>query len=182
MRIIETGLNDCFVLEPMVHIDSRGYFLETYNEEAFKSKLGLEIEFVQDNESKSSIGVLRGLHYQKDAYSQTKLIRVVKGKILDVAVDIREKSSTFGKHIAVELSEDNKKQLLVPRGFAHGFVVLENETIVNYKCDNLYNKASEAGIIYNDPTLNIDWILPESDLIISEKDLVLPRFESAIYQ
>lgn len=182
MNIIDTGLNDCFIIEPSVFEDERGYFLETYNQHQFKSKMGLRAKFVQDNESKSSKGVLRGLHYQKGKYGQAKLVRVVKGRVLDVAVDIREKSSTFGKHIAVELSEDNKKQLFVPRGFAHGFVVLEDETIFNYKCDNLYNKPSEAGIIFNDPLLNIDWKLPENDLIISEKDLVLPKFENAAYQ
>lgn len=182
MNVIETDLEGCFILEPKIFEDARGYFHETYNLRSFNHKLKSEIKFVQENESMSSKGVLRGLHYQKDQYAQAKLVRVVKGKVLDVTVDIREKSSTFGKYITVELSEENKRQLFVPRGFAHGFVVLENETIFNYKCDNFYNKSSEAGIIFNDPILNIDWKLPENDLIVSEKDLVLPKFENAVYQ
>lgn len=182
MNVLDTILNDCYIIEPQVFEDQRGYFVETFNNQNFKAKVGIDVHFVQDNESKSSKGVLRGLHYQRDEHSQAKLVRVVKGKVLDVAVDIREKSSTFGKHIAVELSGDNKRQLFVPRGFAHGFVVLEDDTIFSYKCDNLYNKPFEAGIIFNDPMLDIDWKLPEKDLIISEKDLVLPKFENAVYQ
>ncbi len=137
------------------------------------------VNFVQDNESQSSKGVLRGLHYQTGEHAQAKLVRVVKGRVLDVVVDIRKDSKTFGDHFSIELNSENKTQLYVPRGFAHGFIVLEDETIFSYKCDNLYNKASEAGIIYNDEDLNINWELSENDFIISEKDAVLPKFKDA---
>lgn len=182
MTILPTVLNDCFIIEPRVFADQRGYFVETFNKKSFWQQAGFEVHFVQDNESKSSKGVLRGLHYQAGEHAQAKLVRVVKGKVLDVAVDLRESSSTFGQHISVELTEDNKRQLFVPRGFAHGFVVLEDETIFNYKCDNFYHKDSEQGVIFNDPELDIDWILPENELLISEKDLVLPKFKNAVYQ
>ena len=179
MKATETKLEGCFILEPTIFEDKRGYFFESFNEEKFNTLIKTKVIFVQDNESFSSKGVLRGLHYQVGEHAQAKLVRVIKGKVLDVAVDVRENSKTFGQHVAVELSEDNKKQLFVPRGFAHGFIVLSDTAIFSYKCDNLYNKASEGGIIYNDPKLNIDWQLPEKELLVSEKDVVLPTLENA---
>ena len=179
MEIIQTKLKDCFIIKPNVFLDDRGYFLETFNEMSFKKLTGVQVNFVQDNESKSSRGVLRGLHYQRNEHAQAKLVRTIKGKVLDVAVDIRSTSPTFGEHIVVELSEENKQQLFVPRGFAHGFIVLEDDTIFSYKCDNFYNKASEGGIIYNDSKLNIDWQLQEDDILVSKKDAILPLFENA---
>lgn len=175
----ETKLKGCFIIEPQVFKDKRGYFVESYNQATFNNALGIDINFVQDNESQSSKGVLRGLHYQRGKHAQSKLVRVVKGRVLDVVVDLRPDSSTFGEHVTVELSEANKTQFFVPRGFAHGFIVLENDTIFSYKCDNYYHKASEAGIIYNDEDLGIDWRLSDEELIISEKDLVLPNFKNA---
>ncbi|WP_341215808.1 dTDP-4-dehydrorhamnose 3,5-epimerase [uncultured Wocania sp.] len=180
MTVKETKLKGCFVIEPKIFEDKRGYFLESYNQKLFNNLIGANIKFVQDNESFSSKGVLRGLHYQTGKHAQSKLVRVLKGKVLDVAVDIRKQSQTFGKHIAVELSKENKKQLYVPRGFAHGFIVLSDTAIFSYKCDNFYKKEAEAGIIYNDKNLNIDWQLNEEDFIVSEKDLILPKFENAI--
>lgn len=180
MTVTETKLKDCFIIEPQVFGDKRGYFLETFNSEKFKALTHQDVTFVQDNESFSSRGVLRGLHYQLGEHAQAKLVRVVKGEVLDVAVDVRKESPTFGQHVAVNLTEDNKKQLFVPRGFAHGFVVLSDTAIFAYKCDNLYNKASEGGIIYNDASLNIDWQIDETDMLISEKDTVLPAFENAL--
>ncbi len=174
----ETKLKGCFILEPKIFKDSRGYFFESFNSETFNRVIGKEVNFVQDNESYSSKGVLRGLHYQIGKYAQAKLVRVVKGCVLDVAVDLRKESDTYGEYASVELTEDNKKQLFVPRGFAHGFIVLSNIAIFSYKCDNFYNKESEGGIIYNDKALNIDWRLPEEELIISEKDLQLPNLEA----
>lgn len=179
MTIKETKLKGCFILQPQIFKDKRGYFIESFNQQTFNSKLGLDIQFVQDNESKSSRGVLRGLHYQMGEYAQAKLVRVIKGRVLDVAVDMRKGSQTFGEHISVELTEENKTQLFVPRGFAHGFIVLEDETIFSYKCDNFYNKASEAGVIYNDEDLNINWQLQSSEFILSDKDLVLPTLKDA---
>ncbi len=179
MKAIETKLKGCFVLEPKIFKDKRGYFFESFNQEKLNQLINKEVEFVQDNESFSSKGVLRGLHYQIGEHAQAKLVRVIKGKVLDIAVDIRKKSNTFGQYVAVELSEENKKQLFVPRGFAHGFVVLSDTAIFSYKCDNFYNKASEGGIIYNDPKLNIDWQLSENELLVSEKDVVLPTLENA---
>jgi len=173
----ETKLKGCYILEPKVFEDKRGYFLESYNKNVFNEALDLKVEFVQDNESFSSKGVLRGLHYQVGKFAQAKLVRVIKGCVLDIAVDLTENSNTFGQHVAIELSEENKKQLFVPRGFAHGFVVLSEKAIFSYKCDNFYNKESERGIIFSDPTLNIDWKLPKNQLIISEKDINLPKFE-----
>lgn len=178
MIVKETKLANCFVLEPKVFNDSRGYFLESFNQNTFQKVTGLSVNFVQDNESMSSKGVLRGLHFQTGEFAQAKLVRVIKGKVLDVAVDLRKDSITYGEYVAEELSEDNKKQLFVPRGFAHGFIVLSNTAIFSYKCDNYYNKASEGGIIYNDKSLNIDWKLEEKDFIISEKDLLLPTLQS----
>jgi len=176
----ETHLKDCFIIEPSVFEDHRGYFLESFNEKNFKHLTGLEVNFVQDNESKSSKGVLRGLHFQKGEFEQAKLVRVINGSVLDVCIDIRKESATFGKQFSIILSEANKKQLFVPRGFAHGFVVLEDNTIFSYKCDNYYNKASEGGIIYNDKTLNIDWHLKDSELILSNKDKELETFQNFI--
>ncbi len=177
MKVIETKLKGCYIIEPTIFSDDRGYFYETFNKQKFEKLIGQTVNFVQDNESFSSRGVLRGLHFQKGEYAQAKLVRVLQGAVLDVAVDIRKNSSTFGEHIAVEITAENKKQLFVPRGFAHGFVVLSDTVTFLYKCDNFYNKASEGGIIYNDKTLNIDWKIPQNELIISEKDAVLPTFE-----
>ena len=178
MNVKETKLKGCFILEPKVFEDERGYFYESYNEKTFNDAIGREVVFVQDNESFSTKGVLRGLHFQKGAYAQAKLVRVIKGSVLDVAVDLRKESETYGQYISIDLSEENKKQLYIPRGFAHGFVVLSNTAIFSYKCDNFYNKEAESGIIYNDKHLNIDWKLPEEALILSDKDLKLPGFES----
>lgn len=180
MEIQHTILNDCFILKPKVFKDDRGSFSETFNRKQFSTLTGIDPDFVQDNQSISKYGVLRGLHLQHGEMAQAKLVRVVKGKVLDVAVDLRKESSSFGKHIVVELSEENNHQLFIPRGFAHGFVVLQDDTVFAYKCDNYYDKASEGGIIYNDATLSIDWHLPKEDLIISEKDLALPSIEEVI--
>ena len=180
MNVNETILEGCFVIQPKVIQDKRGYFLESFNQALFKEGLKRDINFVQDNESYSSKGVLRGLHYQKGDYAQAKLVRVIKGKILDVVVDLRTDSPTFSKHISIELSEDNKTQLFIPRGFAHGFVVLSDTAIFSYKCDNFYNKASEGGVIYNDKDLNIDWKLDEKEFIVSEKDLELPTLKEVV--
>ncbi len=179
MPFIPTNIPDLLIFEPKVFEDSRGYFFEAYNTQSFADE-GVDIRFVQDNQSKSSYGVIRGLHYQLNPYAQTKLVRVLEGIILDVAVDIRKGSPTFGQHFAIELSAENKKQLLVPQGFAHGFSVLSETAIVLYKCDQLYNKQSEAGIVFNDPTLNIDWKLLANKALVSEKDALLPRFENCI--
>ncbi|MDA9069933.1 dTDP-4-dehydrorhamnose 3,5-epimerase [Arenitalea sp.] len=180
MNVNETNLEGCFIIQPKVIQDKRGYFLESFNQAVFKEGLNRDINFVQDNESYSSKGVLRGLHYQKGDYAQAKLVRVIKGKILDVVVDLRTDSPTFSKHMSIELSEDNKTQLFIPRGFAHGFVVLSDTAIFSYKCDNFYNKASEGGIIYNDKDLNIDWKLDEKEFIVSEKDLELPTLKEVV--
>lgn len=177
MKILETYLKGCYVLEPKVFQDQRGLFFEAFQQRSFNRKLGLNIDFVQDNESISSKGVLRGLHYQRGEHSQAKLVRVISGSVMDVVVDLRKDSITFGKHFTIKLTDYNKKQLFIPRGFAHGFLALEDHTVFNYKCDNFYNKSSEAGIIYNDLDLNIDWKIPEEELIISEKDKGLPTFE-----
>tara|TARA_R100001369_G_scaffold21694_1_gene39369 strand:- start:995 stop:1540 length:546 start_codon:yes stop_codon:yes gene_type:complete len=179
MLVTETKLKGCFVLQPAIFKDKRGYFIESFNQETFNHTLGINVNFVQDNESQSLKGVLRGLHYQTGEHAQAKLVRVIKGRVLDIVLDIRKGSKTFGDYFSIELNAENKTQLYVPRGFAHGFIVLEDETIFSYKCDNLYNKASEAGIIYNDQDLNINWELPENDFIISEKDTVLPKFKDA---
>ena len=178
MTVKETKLEGCFIIEPKIYSDARGYFQETFNQQTFQQLTGETVNFVQDNESMSSKGVLRGLHYQKGEHAQAKLVRVIKGKVLDIAVDLRKDSPTFGDHFSIELSGINKTQLFIPRGFAHGFIVLENDTIFSYKCDNFYNKESEGGIIYNDETLEIDWLFPESEMIISEKDKELPTFKS----
>ena len=174
MIITETKLKDCFIIEPTLHTDKRGYFTESFNQQNFNKYIGKTINFVQDNESMSSRGVLRGLHYQTNAHAQA---RVVKGEVLDIVVDLRKASKTFGQHISVRLNGDNKKQVFIPRGFAHGFLVLKDQTIFSYKCDNYYNKSSENGILYNDVTLNIDWLLPDDELILSDKDKTLQTFQ-----
>ncbi len=173
MPFIATEIPDLLVFEPKVFEDNRGYFFESYNEKIFEQE-GVDIRFVQDNQSSSSYGVIRGLHYQLDPYAQTKLIRVLSGRILDVAVDLRKGSPTYGRHFDLELSAENRKQLLVPKGFAHGFSVLSEKAEVMYKCDAFYNKRSEGGIAFNDPALNIDWQIPADKAIVSDKDLVLP--------
>lgn len=178
MKIIPTILKDLFILEPTVFEDERGFFFESFNKEKLQ-KAGLEYNFIQDNHSKSSYGVLRGLHFQNNPYAQAKLVRVVEGKVLDVVVDIRKESPTYLQHFTLELSAENKLQLLIPRGFAHGFVVLSNTCEFLYKCDNIYDKASEGGIAYNDSTLNIDWIIPEKDVILSDKDQQNPTIQNA---
>jgi dTDP-4-dehydrorhamnose 3,5-epimerase len=177
MPFYKTDIPGLLVFEPKVFEDSRGYFFEAYNEEVFR-KEGIDLRFVQDNQSKSSYGVIRGLHYQLPPHEQFKLVRVLQGSILDVAVDIRKGSPTFGKHFSMELSAENKIQLLIPPGFAHGFSVLSDTAVVFYKCDALYNQESEAGIRYNDPSLNIDWKIPAGKEIVSEKDLQQPVFEN----
>lgn len=176
MNIISTPIKDLYVLEPRVFEDTRGYFFESYNKEKLKLE-DIEYDFVQDNQSKSSYGVIRGLHYQLNPKAQTKLVRVLQGKILDVAVDVRRNSPTYGQHFAIELTEDNKKQLLIPRGFAHGFSVLSETAVVMYKCDNYYAPDCDAGIIYNDPKLGIDWQIPADKVILSDKDAALPTLE-----
>lgn len=177
MPFHKTEIPGLLIFEPKVFEDSRGYFFEAYSEKAFQDG-GIHLRFVQDNQSKSSYGVIRGLHYQLNPHAQFKLVRVIEGVILDVAVDIRKGSPTFGKHFSLELSAENKKQLLIPSGFAHGFSVLSSTAVVFYKCDVLYNKKSEAGILYNDPSLNIDWQIPGGNEIVSEKDLRQPIFEN----
>lgn len=178
MRLIETTIPDLYIVEPKVFEDSRGYFFENFSQRVFVEN-GIDISFVQDNESKSTKGVLRGLHYQLAPYAQTKLVRVISGSILDVVVDIRQGSPTFGKHFTLELSGENKLQLFIPKGFAHGFSVLSDEVIVNYKCDNFYQPEAERGILYNDPELNIDWKIDLEQAIVSAKDKVNPSFSKA---
>jgi len=175
MPFVTTEIEGVLIYEPSVYKDDRGYFFESYNEQTFH-KEGVTNRFLQDNQSFSKYGVIRGLHYQLDPHPQTKLVRVLQGKILDIAVDIRQGSPTFGKYVSVELSADNKRQLLVPRGFAHGFSVLSDTAEVSYKCDGLYDKASEGGIRFDDPQLNIDWRLPLDKAIVSSKDKDLPLF------
>lgn len=178
MPFYKTDIQDLLIFEPNVFEDSRGYFFEAYNEKRFHDE-GIDLRFVQDNQSKSCYGVIRGLHYQLNPHAQFKLVRALEGTILDVAVDIRKGSPTFGRHFSIELSSENKKQLLVPAGFAHGFSVLSDTAIVFYKCNVLYNKESEAGIRFNDPLLNIDWKIREGKEIVSEKDLQQPLFKNA---
>lgn len=178
MNIKETKLKGCFVIEPIVFGDDRGYFFESFNKQRFKDLTGVNTEFVQDNEAFSNRGVLRGLHFQKEAYAQAKLVRVVKGKVLDVVVDIRKNSSTYGETFSCVLSDQNKKQMFVPRGFAHGYSVLEDNTIFTYKCDNYYHPNAEGGIVYNDSILKIDWMLEGDEIQLSNKDKVLPTFRS----
>lgn len=180
LEIKQTPLKDCFILKPTLFRDERGVFSETYNKKVFKEITGLDIDFVQDNQSISSYGVLRGLHFQMGKMAQSKLVRVIKGKVLDVVVDVRKESETFGKQFSLILDDVENLQLFVPKGFAHGFITLSEKSIFSYKCDNFYDKTSEGGIIYNDATLAIDWHLPKEDFIISEKDLQLPTFKEAI--
>ena len=173
MPFIATDIPGLLVFEPKVFADSRGYFFESYNANVFLNE-GIDIRFVQDNQSSSSYGVIRGLHYQLNPHAQTKLVRVLAGSILDVAVDMRKGSPSFGRHFTIELSADNKKQLFVPRGFAHGFSVISERAEVLYKCDDFYNKASEGGIRFDDPALSIDWKIPADKAIVSDKDKILP--------
>ena len=170
MQYTETSIDGVYIIEPKVFNDQRGYFFEAWKKAEFEEHIG-KIEFVQDNESRSSYGVLRGLHYQKGEFSQAKLVRVIKGKVLDVAVDLRKSSTTFGKYVAVELSEENKRQFFIPRGFAHGFVVLSDDAIFTYKVDNVYAPHAEASIRWNDETIGIEWPIDPKDVITSEKDL-----------
>lgn len=171
MNYIQAAIEGVWVIEPKVFNDQRGYFFEAWKQAEFDEHIGRHVSFIQDNESKSSYGVLRGLHYQKGEFSQAKLVRVIKGCVLDVAVDIRKKSSTFGKYVAVELSEENKRQFFIPRGFAHGFLVLSDEAIFTYKVDNVYAPQAEASIRWNDETIGIDWPIDTKDVLTSEKDL-----------
>jgi len=179
MIFTETKLKGCFILEPKIIKDERGYFMESFNEKTFQNGVGKEVRFVQDNQSFSSKGVLRGLHYQTGEHAQAKLVRVLQGEVLDVAVDIRPGSETYGQYVSVLLSGENQTQFFIPRGFAHGFLVLSDTATFFYKCDNFYNKDSEGGLIFNDTTLNIDWGFPEEKLIISEKDQILPNLSNA---
>lgn len=176
MEIVETPIKDLIIVRPDVFADSRGYFTELYNENRYRA-YGIDNNFVQDNLSRSSYGVVRGLHLQKGESAQAKLVKVIVGKVWDVAVDLRKGSSTYGKWFGVELSDENHLQFLIPRGFAHGFSVLSPTAIFSYKCDNLYDKQAEGGIIYNDPTLAIDWKVPVGEMIVSDKDLLLPTFD-----
>lgn len=174
----ETEIKGVYVIEPRVFNDARGYFFEAWKRDEFKENVG-DVEFIQDNESKSSYGVLRGLHFQKGDLSQAKLVRVIKGKVLDVAVDLRKTSPTFGKHVMVELSDENKRQFFIPRGFAHGFLVLSEEAIFTYKVDNPYAPQAEAGVCWNDPELGIEWPIDSKNVLTSEKDLKLPLLRDA---
>lgn len=176
MTIETTPIQDLLIVKPTVFEDMRGYFFEAYNQDILKAE-GINIHFVQDNQSFSKRSTLRGLHYQNPPFAQTKLVRVLQGEIIDVAVDIRKQSPTYGKHFAIKLSAENKKQLLIPHGFAHGFSVISETAVVMYKCDQFYNKASEGGICFDDPSLNIDWGMDLKNVIVSDKDLVLPRME-----
>lgn len=176
MEIVETPIKDLIIVRPDVFADSRGYFTELYNENRYRA-YGIDNNFVQDNLSRSSYGVVRGLHLQKGESAQAKLVKVIVGKVWDVAVDLRQGSSTYGKWFGVELSDENHLQFLIPREFAHGFSVLSPTAIFSYKCDNLYDKQAEGGIIYNDPTLAIDWKVPVGEMIVSDKDLLLPTFD-----
>ena len=179
MNFIPTKLDGCYIIEPKIIKDERGYFMESFNENTFQKGVQQDVHFVQDNQSFSTKGVLRGLHYQTGSHCQAKLVRVLHGEVLDIAVDIRPESKTFGEHIAIALSANNQKQFFVPRGFAHGFLVLSDTATFFYKCDNFYNKDSEGGILFNDPELNLDWQFPEVELIISEKDQILPTLANA---
>lgn len=179
MNFIETKLKGCFIIEPKVFHDDRGYFMESFNQNTFNNGIGQEVNFVQDNQSYSSKGVLRGLHYQCGEHAQAKLVRVLQGEVLDVVVDLRPDSETYGQSLSVLLSGENQKQFFVPRGFAHGFLVVSETATFFYKCDNFYNKESEGGVIYNDSSLAIDWQFDSEDLIISEKDKELPLLKKA---
>ena len=178
MNKIKSNIDEVVIIEPQIHSDSRGYFFESFNQKEFEEKV-CKTTFVQDNESKSSFGVLRGLHFQRPPFAQSKLVRVVKGAVLDVAVDIRTGSPTFGQHVSIELTEDNHRQFFIPRGFAHGFSVLSEEVIFQYKCDNLYAPQYEGAIAWDDPDLGIDWHIPKDKMLLSEKDKIHPRLKEA---
>lgn len=182
MKISQTPLQDCFIIENTVFNDDRGYFFESFNQQKFKNQTGIDVNFVQDNQSKSTFGVLRGIHFQKGEHAQAKLVRVLEGSVLDVAVDLRPNSPTFGKWFTLELTATNNLQLFVPRGFGHGFVVTSPTATFFYKCDNLYNKESEGGILFNDKTLNIDWQIDNQSVILSPKDAILPSFDESKHQ
>jgi dTDP-4-dehydrorhamnose 3,5-epimerase len=179
MNVIKTDIEGLLVIEPKIFGDSRGYFFESFSEREFRREVA-DVDFVQDNESKSSYGVVRGLHFQKPPYSQAKLVRVIKGKVLDVAVDLRKGSPTFGKHVTMELSEDNHRQVFIPRGFAHGFSVLSDEVVFQYKCDAYYAPQSEGAVAWDDPDLGIDWKVPAEKVILSEKDKKHPRLKDIL--
>ena len=175
----KTSIEGVYIIEPKVFNDARGYFFEAWKKADFESNIG-HVDFIQDNESKSSYGVLRGLHYQKGEFSQAKLVRVIKGRVLDVAVDLRKSSPTFGQHVMVELSEENKRQFFIPRGFAHGFLVMSDEAVFTYKVDNVYSPQSEASILYNDPALGIKWPIEENNVVMSDKDLKAQLLKDAV--
>lgn len=177
MNVIKTEIEGLYIIEPQVFGDARGYFFESFNAERFLAQTGIDVTFVQDNESRSKRGVLRGLHFQMEPHAQAKLVRVVSGRVLDVAVDIRPESPTFGKYVATELSGDNHRQMFIPKGFAHGYVVLEDDTVFQYKCDEFYHPESEGGIAWNDPQIGIEWPLSESELILSNKDRNRPTLK-----
>lgn len=181
MNFIRTKIPDVILCEPKIFGDTRGYFFESFRQDALEKFIGCEVNFCQDNESRSAYGVLRGLHYQLPPYAQTKLVRVIKGRVLDVIVDIRKNSAFFGKHVAVELTEENKRQVFIPKGFAHGFVVLSETAIFSYKVDNYYNAESDRGIAFDDPILGINWKLDFRKFKLSEKDKNQPSFENAEY-
>ncbi len=176
MNFIKTDIDGVYIIEPKIWPDARGYFFESYNKKIF-DEAGLKYDFVQDNQSKSSYGTIRGLHFQKGEFSQAKLVRAIEGTVLDVAVDLRAGSKTFGKHVAVELSAENNRQLMIPRGFAHGFSVLSETAVFTYKCDNVYNKASEGGLMWNDKDIGIDWKIPADKVILSDKDRKHPSLK-----
>ncbi|MBQ3250238.1 MAG: dTDP-4-dehydrorhamnose 3,5-epimerase [Bacteroidales bacterium] len=175
MKIIETEIQGLFIIEPDVYGDSRGYFFESFNKRRFEEQTGINVDFVQDNESRSTYGVVRGLHFQRPPHAQAKLVRVVSGRVLDVAVDLREGSPTYGKHVAVELSGENHRQVFIPKGFAHGFSVLSEEAVFQYKCDDYYAPETEGAVAWDDPDIAIDWRIPADDMILSEKDKKHPR-------
>lgn len=175
MNVLKTEIEGVYIIEPRVFGDERGYFFESFNAECFRDQTGIDVTFVQDNESCSHKGVLRGLHFQKEPYAQAKLVRVVCGRVLDVAVDIRRDSTTFGKYVAVELSGENRRQMFIPKGFAHGYITLEDDTIFQYKCDEYYHPEAEGGIAWNDPHIGIEWGVPEEEIILSRKDTQNPQ-------
>ncbi len=179
MEYKKTSIEGVYIIEPKVFNDARGYFFEAWKKADIESNIG-HVDFIQDNESKSSYGVLRGLHYQKGEFSQAKLVRVIKGRVLDVAVDLRKSSPTFGQHVMVELSEENKRQFFIPRGFAHGFLVMSDEAVFTYKVDNVYSPQSEASILYNDPALGIKWPIEENNVVMSDKDLKAQLLKDAV--
>jgi len=180
MEVEKTALEDCYIIHNTIFLDQRGYFFESFNKATFKKKTGIDVNFVQDNQSCSTKGVLRGLHFQNGDAAQAKLVRVLEGEVLDVAVDIRKKSPSFGQHVAIKLSATSNTQIFIPRGFAHGFVVLSEKAVFFYKCDNYYNKEAEGGLIYNDPQINVDWHLPIDELLLSEKDKANPNLQQII--